>query len=238
MRSLRRNHVEQFRGVRPKPIAERPRVTAQVRVLWTSLAAGVALFVSAPFTPWQVALLLGWDAGAIVFVVWEWWDTWRLTSEETRELAKREDDFEGAAHVILVMASLVSLVGVGFDLYKASQEGGLGQAIFTAVAVLTVVISWLAVQIVFTVRYARLYFDERGGLGGGIDFHQEEPGPDYRDFAYVAFTLGMTYQVSDTDVSSRRIRRTVLRHAAISYVFGVSVVAVLVNVVAGLLSAG
>ena len=92
MRSLRRNHVEQFRGVRPKPIAERPRVTAQVRVLWTSLAAGVALFVSAPFTPWQVALLLGWDAGAIVFVVWEWWDTWRLTSEETRELAKRDGE--------------------------------------------------------------------------------------------------------------------------------------------------
>jgi len=212
-------------------------VTARARVLWTTAVAGVALLVSALLAPWQVAVLLGWDAGALVFVAWTWWDTWRLSSDETRQLARREDDFEGAAHVILVMASLVSLVGAGFDLFKASDETGVAQTFFTAVAVVTVVISWLAVQIVFTVRYARLYFDERGGLGGGINFHQDDPAPDYRDFAYVSFTLGMTYQVSDTDVSSRKIRRTVLRHALISYVFGVSVVAVLVNVVAGLLSA-
>jgi len=170
-----------------------------------------------------------------VFVGWVWWDTWKLDPSETRQLAKEEDDFEAAAHIILVLASLVSLVGVGFDLLKASQETGIAQAGITFVAILSVVLSWLAVHTVFALRYARLYFEEDDGKGGGITFHGEEP-PEFRDFDYVAFTLGMTYQVSDTDISSRTIRRTALRHALISYIFGVSVIAVVVNVVAGLLS--
>jgi len=80
-------------------------------------------------------------------------------------------------------------------------------------------------------RYAHLFYLD----GGGIDFHSEEF-PHYRDFAYVAFTLGMTYQVSDTNLTSKRIRSTALRHALISYVFGIAVIAVTINVVAGLLN--
>jgi uncharacterized membrane protein len=210
--------------------------SALTRVVGAGVVGAVALAISALLTPWEVATLLGWDAAAVVFVGWIWKEVWRLGSTETRLAAKTEDDFEAAAHVILVMASLVSLVGVGFALLKASQETGGIQAAITAIAVVSVVLSWLAVHTVFTLRYARQYYAENEGRGGGINFHGTEP-PDYRDFAYVAFTLGMTYQVSDTDVSSREIRRTVLRHAVISYVFGVSVVAVIVNVVASLLTA-
>src|SRR4051794_21872588 len=205
------------------------------RVLWTGGVAGVALVVAALLTPWQVALLLGWDAGALLFIAWIVFDTWWLSAPETRILAKREDDFEASAHIILVMAALVSLVGVGLALLKASGEVGTTKALITLVAVISVVFSWLAVHVVSRVRYARLFFDQNGGLGGGIDFHGEGP-PDYRDFGYLALTIGMTYQVSDTDLAARPIRRAALRHAVISYVFGVSVVAVVVNVVAGLLS--
>ncbi|HEY2803870.1 MAG TPA: DUF1345 domain-containing protein [Actinomycetota bacterium] len=206
-----------------------------VRIAWTGVAAGVALVVAAFFTPWQVALLFGWDAGALVFVVWVFLDTWWLDGPQTRILAKREDDFEASAHIILVMASLVSLVGVGLVLYKASEVTGVVKALITLVAVVSVVLSWLAVHSVFILRYARLFYDENGGAGGGINFHGE-PMPDYRDFGYLAFTIGMTYQVSDTDLSSRPIRRVALRHSLISYIFGVSVIAVVVNVVAGFLS--
>jgi uncharacterized membrane protein len=83
---------------------------------------------------------------------------------------------------------------------------------------------------VFTLRYARTYYAE----GGGIDFNGDRP-PDYRDFGYVAFTIGMTYQVSDTDLTSNSLRRTALRHALLSYLFGIVVVAITINVVAGLL---
>ncbi len=91
--------------------------------------------------------------------------------------------------------------------------------------------SWAAVHTVFTLRYASLYHLE----GGGIDFTEGDRLPDYRDFAYVAFTIGMTFQVSDTDLTSFTIRRTALRHALLAYLFGIVIVAITINVVAGLL---
>jgi uncharacterized membrane protein len=101
------------------------------------------------------------------------------------------------------------------------------------VAVLTVVLSWTVVNTIYTLRYADLHFGSRAaGIGFGDSVGQERP--TYRDFAYVAFTIGMTYQVSDTTVRDPRIRRTVLSHAVLSYVFGVVIVGGSVNLVAGL----
>ena len=79
-------------------------------------------------------------------------------------------------------------------------------------------LSWAAVHTVFTLRYAQLFY-RGGGNGSGIDFNEDDP-PDYRDFAYLALTIGMTFQVSDTDLGSKAIRRTALRHALISWIFG------------------
>jgi uncharacterized membrane protein len=86
------------------------------------------------------------------------------------------------------------------------------------------------VHTVFTARYARLYYT---GEDGGVDFH-EEARPSYSDFAYLAFTVGATFQVSDTDISSNEIRRTVLRHSLLSYLFGAIIIAATVNLLAGL----
>jgi uncharacterized membrane protein len=102
------------------------------------------------------------------------------------------------------------------------------------VAVLTVVLSWTVVNTVYTLRYADLHFSSReAGIAFGDSAGQQRP--TYRDFAYVAFTIGMCYQVSDTTVRDRRIRGTVLSHAFLSYVFGVVIVAGSVNLIAGLL---
>jgi uncharacterized membrane protein len=102
------------------------------------------------------------------------------------------------------------------------------------VAVLTVVLSWTVVNTVFTLRYAD---QTAGSQDAGISFGDTDgpEGPTYRDFAYVAFTIGMCYQVSDTTVRDRRIRRTVLSHALLSYVFGVAIVGGSVNLIAGLI---
>jgi uncharacterized membrane protein len=134
-----------------------------------------------------------------------------------------------AADVVLIAASVASLLGVGLALLQASGESSTARALTTAEAVVTVALSWLAVQTVFTLRYPHLYY-----LEGGIGFHNEQA-PEYGDFAYVAFTVGMTYQVSDTDLESRKIRTTALRHALLSYVFGIALIAITINVVAGLL---
>jgi uncharacterized membrane protein len=93
---------------------------------------------------------------------------------------------------------------------------------------LSVALSWAAVHTVFALRYAHLFY----GHSGGIDFGSDAP--DYRDFAYLAFTIGMTFQVSDTAIGSQEIRRTVLRHALLSYVFSVVIVATTINVIVGL----
>jgi uncharacterized membrane protein len=196
------------------------------------LVGVLAFAVSFLFMSWELAVLVGWNAASAVFVAWVWLNIRRLDSSHTSRNAMEEDDFEPIAHVVPIMAGLASLVGAGYALITASQESGITAAAITGLATLTVVLSWLGLNTAFTLRYAQLFYGE----GQGIDFHGD-PTPDYRDFAYLAFTIGMTYQVSDTDLGSKPIRRTVLRHALLSYVFGTAVVAVMVNVVAGLLSA-
>jgi uncharacterized membrane protein len=127
----------------------------------------------------------------------------------------------------MLIASLASLAGVGYLLMAETSKGG--DVVAAAVGILSVAASWFAVHTVFTLRYARLYYE---GGGNGIDFHQDTP--TYADFAYLAFTIGMTYQVSDTDLNARNIRATALGQALLSFLLGAIILAVTINLVAGL----
>ena len=115
-----------------------------------------------------------------------------------------------------------------------ARRAALLQVLLIGFAVLTVVLSWTVVNTVFTLRYADLHFGSRDP-GIAFDDSGEPEGPTYRDFAYVAFTIGMCYQVSDTTIRDRRIRRTVLSHALLSYMFGAAIVGGSVNLIAGLI---
>jgi uncharacterized membrane protein len=214
-----------------RPRRLRPRLALAGTRLLTSGAAGVVVFgIAVALGPWQAAVLLGWDTIAAVLVAWVFTAVWSKDAAGTAELATREDDSRVAADVLLVTAAVASLAGVGVGLVKAGREHGSGEAAITAIAVLAVVLAWAAVHAVFTLHYARLYYAEGGGIAFG-----DGAAPDYRDFAYLALTIGMTYQVSDTPVGSREIRRAVTRHALLSYLFGTVVIAMTINVVAGLL---
>jgi uncharacterized membrane protein len=191
----------------------------------------VTFAIAMVILPWQVALLVGWDMTAVTWVASVGFSVLNKDSADTQRLATTEDNSRAAADGLLIAASLASLVGVVLALLKAAGEKGAGHAVITAVAGGTVVASWAAIHMLFTLRYARQYYAE----GGGIDFHDDRLA-DYGDFAYVAFTLGMTYQVSDTDLNSKVIRMTALRHALLSYLFGTVVIAMTINVVAGILS--
>jgi uncharacterized membrane protein len=113
---------------------------------------------------------------------------------------------------------------------KAGSSHGDTKAALVAAGIGTIVVSWAVVHTVFTLRYAALYYT---GRNGGIDFNEDDK-PNYADFAYLAFTIGMTYQVSDTDLQTKTIRHTALRHALLSYLFGTVIIAATINVVAGL----
>ena len=194
------------------------------------LLVGVAVALVAS---WQLAVLTGWTVAAVIVVSRVWFRVAHLDPEQTRAVATREDDSRASAELLLVVASVASLVGAALGLVKAHESGSTFEVLLTTASGLTIVFSWAVVHTVFALRYAHEYYSSEPG---GIDFKSGEYAPDYMDFAYVAFTVGMTFQVSDTDIGNRILRRTVLRHALLSYLFGAVILALMVNVFASLLN--
>jgi uncharacterized membrane protein len=186
------------------------------------------------FVGWKLALVAGWDAGALTFLLSTWPIIARADGVRAHLLATREDPTRTTSTALLVGASVASLAGVGFTLHQAGHESGPSRVLLIGLGVLTVTLSWTVANTVYTLRYAHLHFASQpaGIKFGGL--HEDAP-PSYRDFAYVAFTIGMCYQVSDTTLGASRIRRAALTHAGLSYVFGVVIVAGSVNLISGLL---
>jgi uncharacterized membrane protein len=207
-----------------------PGVTyANRRLLASALVGAVIGAGVAAIAPWQMAVIGAWCTGAVSFLAQVVRQVANCDVEQTRAIATREDVSHVLADVTLVSAAAASLIAVAFVLVKASQYGGIASALTAALGVVSVALAWVTVQTIYMLRYARMYYEE----GDGVDFAGDDP--DYHDFAYLAFTIGMTYQVSDTAITRRRVRRTVLRHALLSFVFATAFIAVLVNVVGGLL---
>ncbi|MBB5633993.1 putative membrane protein [Cryobacterium mesophilum] len=204
--------------------------TASVRVVAMLIVGLVAAVVTGLFGSWSYSVIAGWIAAAVTYTSWVWIRVGRMGAEETRVHATREDPSKGFADVLLVIASLCSLVIVVFVLIASASLGGAGRAALAGLAIASVALSWVLIHTLFMLRYAFLYYD---GTRGGVDFNQKEP-PDYGDFAYLAFTIGMTYQVSDTSLGGRDFRVTALRHALLSYLFGAVILATVINFVAGL----
>ena len=198
--------------------------------LLASVTFGAAVGVAVSFAgPWQVALLGGWMAAAALFVVWMWLTIWPMDARATAAHAVRENPGRAATDATFLLAALASLIAVGLLLLGGASNAG-GKPAQAALSLGSVALAWASVHTLFTARYARLYY---AGPAGVIDFHDPEP-PRYSDFAYLALTIGMTFQVSDTDLRTAVIRATALRHALLSYVFGVGIIATMVNLVAGL----
>ena len=202
------------------------RVTARTHLL---VSAGVGLASGAVVWLRYDALLGGlvaWIVAGSVFLLWTWTSIWPLDAHETARVALREDPSRPARDLILLLLAVGSLLTVGLVIFRPHDSGPLRLALGVA----CVAASWAVLHTIFVLRYARLYYAEPVG---GIDFSQD-PDPTYRDFAYVGFTIGMTFQVSDTDISGPAVRATVLRHALLSFMFGTVILAITVNLLAGL----
>lgn len=204
--------------------------SARQRVL---VAAGIALLVSAAFGlvgDWSIAPLAFWDTAAAIYMVWTWLIIWPMDEQMTARHANREDPTRAGSDIVLLAASIVSLAAVGVVLVQASSSNGLAQGLLAGLGILSVLLSWALVHTIYTLRYALLFYT---APIGGVDF-KENGRPAYADFAYLSLTLGMTFQVSDTDLNTRNFRKTALRHALLSYLFGTIIVATTINLVAGL----
>ena len=204
---------------------------AAKRVIVGSAAGLVAAALAAAAgASWSVAVLCAIDVATGVYVVWVWATIAGADAVATARLARVEDASRAAAEAVLVGAGVTGLIAVAFALAEAGRSAAPDRGLLTALAIGSVALAWLAVHTVWLLRYARLYFSPPDG---GVDFHGEAP--DYADFAYLALTVGMCFQVSDTDLTGKRLRRTALHHALLSYLYGTVIVAITVNSVAGLL---
>jgi uncharacterized membrane protein len=205
--------------------------SASTRVAQAAILGVVVGIVAAFFTVAQAAALIGWDVAAAAFLVGVWLAIGYLDPEGTHRRSIRLDPGRGLADVLVITAGVAILTAVALALVRAGGAHGGTKAYLLAVGLVSVVFSWLSVHTIFTLKYARLYY---GDEVGGIEFNEQD-GPDYVDFAYLAFTIGMTFQVSDTNLTAKPIRRTALRHALISYLFGAVIIAIVINIVASLL---
>lgn len=153
-----------------------------------------------------------------------------MLAAATASHAKREDPGSAAADVLLLIASIASLAAVGFLIIQAANNSGAERTLDIVLGLVSVIVSWAVVHTTYALKYARLYY---GDPEGGIDFNESDP-PRYSDFAYLAFTIGMTFQVSDTDLQTKQIRATALKHALLSFVFGTVIIATTINTVVSL----
>jgi uncharacterized membrane protein len=178
------------------------------------------------------APLAGWDAAALAFVGSVLITVLRYDADGTKQHALSENPGRGIADVLLLVTSVASIAAVGVLILRANNATGIEKAFDIALGLFSVVVSWSVVHTLFMLNYARQYY---GSPEGGIDFN-EQAKPRYADFAYVAFTVGMTFQVSDTQIKTKAIRATILRHALLSYVFGTVIIATTINTVVTLSS--
>lgn len=205
-------------------------VKAGIRLGVCALCGAVVGTAVGLFASWQLALLMGWMTAAAVFVVWVGLTILRMDSAATREHAGREDNSQAASDLVLLVAAVASL-GAVYLLLAGPTGGSSGsKALQGMLTLASVLLSWGTIHMLYTTRYALMYYADEPG---GIDFKSKAP-PRYTDFAYVSFTVGMTFQVSDTDLQLSEMRATVLRHALLSYLFGAGIIAATVNLLAGL----
>jgi uncharacterized membrane protein len=178
-------------------------------------------------------LMMSWDVFSFLMITNVWIIFFNIPENKINLLAEREDDSRVVIFVIVVTSLLISLFGIAILLH-GSNEKYINANLHEAVSLLSVALSWIMLHTIFTIHYAHLFYDDDNQLIGhcseGIDFPGDRK-PDYLDFAYFSFVIGMTFQVSDTSVSSRKIRRLVLLHSFLSFLFNTIIVALTISII-------
>jgi uncharacterized membrane protein len=197
-----------------------------------SLAAGLAagVLVALLATP-RLLPLVSWTVTVGILLTWVWRMSWPQDSEGTKRLAEQESSTR-STDIWLIAAAVASLALVVLALVQSGSQKDATSVASVILGVLSVTLSWALVNTVYAFKYARFYyFDEPDAAG--IDFKHDHP-PTYSDFAYLAFTVGMSFAVSETEPTTTRMRRVALGHALLSYAFGTGVMAVAINLVTNL----
>ena len=202
------------------------------------LVVSILVFVFLSFFKIEIfsRIIIGWDTFSFSMIILSWLFFFSTTSKDLCSVVEKQDDGLKAIFVIILIAVCFSLFGT-LVLLAQKNEYSANKIVHMIISLSPIFFSWILLHTMFTIRYAHLYHDHNklntGSNVGGIDF----PGkiqPDYIDFAYFSFVIGMTFQVSDITISSQAIRRFVLMHSLISFVFNTIIVALTINTISNL----
>jgi uncharacterized membrane protein len=214
------------------------RSDAHYRLLISLLAGAIAFFLARHNPSVPAITLITWITMASTIIILDWVIILWAHPKDIRKIASLEDSSRVMIFVFVMVASLVSLVAMYLLLKSSKGEPESTVAGYIILAMTAVVISWWLVHTVFTMRYAHLYYTngKNQKILEGLDFPGDEKEPDYLDFVYFSFVIGMTFQVSDVEISSKHIRRLAWAHGLIAFAFNTAIVALSINVISGLVS--
>ena len=210
--------------------------TGPQRLVYGLLVGLVACALPLPLG-WEFRGLLGWSVGVAVYLTLAWWLCVGFDAQRTRVRAQAQDEPSVVLFLVLLLATMACVAAITVMMQQSRDLSGLQRALHIGLSVVALALSWLFIQTIFTFHYAHRYYHEEklnepDGPGlqfpGGLD-------PDYFDFLYYAHVVGMTSQVSDVQVTSREMRRLTLVHGVLSFGFNMLILALSINVVAGVL---
>ena len=179
-----------------------------------------------------VRLLAAWDVGALVMTAFAWMIILSSSPEQTHRHAGTDDPGRRAVSVLVILTSCVSLLATAVIFRQARRYPPDVRWLFVALCILTVAGAWVLTHSAYALRYAHLYYRDDDEGVGGLTF-PGDAAPCYLDFAYFAFTIGMCFQVSDISVPSRQIRRAVLGHSMLSFLYNTAILATAINLAVG-----
>lgn len=224
-----------MRAKRPRAFARHDPRQARGRLAVALAAALVtALMVPAQFGP-ALRAVAAWDVAALALLILALSVVLDVSPEQTARKAAADDPGRHVVNAVVIASCAVSLLGTAAVLRQAGHYAPGTRDLFVVLCILAVAASWCLTQAGYTLRYAHLYYDDRHEGVGGLEFTGGGR-PAYLDFAYFAFTIGMCFQVSDVAVSSREIRRAVLGHSLLSFVYNTVILATAINLAVGVFS--
>jgi uncharacterized membrane protein len=220
------------------PVTARRRLPKPLRImrarprLFICIAVGIATYLALTLLlgDWGLArrILVAWDVAVAIYLVLAFTVMSRSSLHHIRRRAALQDEGQIMILVLTGAAALASLAAI----FALLSTGAGRQPVDLVLATLTIVLSWAFTHTMFALHYAHEFHDENGGRGGGMQFPGDDPEPDYWDFMYFAFTIGMCAQVSDVTISCKPIRRTAFGHSVISFIFNAALLALTVNIAA------
>ncbi|HMI97876.1 MAG TPA: DUF1345 domain-containing protein [Micropepsaceae bacterium] len=201
----------------------------------SAIAVGVAVGMLAPVDDWAIRLIIGWDAGVTVLLLSIWHMMAKTTLEHLQAKAAQQDENAPVILAVMMAAVLASLGGVLAVIHDTRHAAGGTAIYFVLLSLATLVLSWLCMNVLFAIHYAHRYYGEtEEETAHGLIFPEPQAAPNYTEFIYFAFCVGMTYQVSDVMTCTREFRKLVTYHGALSFFYNTFVLALGVSLLSGL----